>query len=119
MNPSTTSFDVQTVAIWLLAVVMSLLSFLGLNLWNDVKAIKEKWITREEFKQGLEKMAVERDQKHSENTGNFRRLEDKIDSSDQRQNETAISIEQRLGQILVEVAKKQPQRHDGPDRRRY
>lgn len=102
---------------------MTLLSFLGFNLWNDVKLIKEKWITREEFAKGLQDMTTaaerERDKKHVENTGNFRRLEDKIDRSEECRNESAIALEQRLGEILVEVAKGKPQRHDGPDRRRY
>lgn len=119
MNPPTNSFDFQVAAIWLLGVVMSLLSFLGLNLWTDVKSLKEKLITRDEFNTGLDKISHERDVKHTENTGNFRRLEEKIDCADQRQNETAVSIERRLGEILVEVAKARPQRHDGPERRRY
>lgn len=102
---------------------MTLLSFLGLNLWNDVKFIKERWITREEFNKGLAEMAAkaekERDEKHLENTGNFRRLEQKIDRSEECRNENAVAIEKRLGEILVRVVEGKPQRHDGPERRRY
>jgi len=122
VNPPTT-LDYQAIALWSLGAVMTLLSFLGFNLWTDVKLIKEKWITRDEFAKGLQDMTKaaesERDKKHVENTGNFRRLEEKIDRSEVCRNENSLAIEKRLGEILVKVAENKPQRHDGPDRRRY
>lgn len=125
MNPSPSAFDYQTIALWLLGGFMTLLSFLGFNLWTDVKLIKEKWITREEFNDGLKNMTAvaerERDKKHVENTGNFRRLEEKIDRAEDCRNENAVALETRLGEILVKIAENQyPKRRDGgPERRRY
>lgn len=99
---------------------MTLLSFLGFNLWKDVREIKDKWITRDEFNQGLEKSNAERDKKHLENTGNFRRVEEKIERSDARNSDSAIAIEKRIGDVLVKIAEiRPPQRKDGPERRRY
>lgn len=118
--------DYQTIAITSLSVVMGLLSFLGLRVWNDVQTtkeqvqlIKEKWVTKDEFNASNKANREERDSKHLENTGNFRRLEDKIEKADQRHSTSAVAIEKRLGDILVEVAKSRPQRQDGPERRRY
>lgn len=123
MNPSNGQLDYQTIALVALGAVMSLLSFFGINLWNDVRMIKEKWITREEFKEALDTSsaasAKERDSKHLENTGNFRRLEERIAHSDERHFESAVAIEKRLGEMVATVAQlRPPQRQDGPERRR-
>lgn len=106
---------------------MSLLSFFGLRLWNDVQAtkeqvqvIKEKWVTKEEFSASNKANKEERDGKHEENTGNFRRLEEKIETADERHHQSAMAIEKRIGQVFVKIAElRPPQRTDGPDRRRY
>lgn len=123
MNPPTsqTPIDFQAIAIAVGYLLMGVLSFLGIRLWDDVRTIKEKWITREEYNKGTAEAKVERDTKHIENTGNFRRLEDKLDDLDQKQNTAAVAIEQRLGEIRLLIEKiRPPQRADGgPERRRY
>jgi hypothetical protein len=97
---------------------MSLLSFFGISLWNDVRDMKQRWITREEFNAGLEGMKGERDVKHSENTGNFRRLEEKIQRADDRHYESSLAIEQRLGELAERIAKLRPHRPGGAPERR-
>lgn len=120
MTPNGAGIDYQAIAIAAGYLVMGLLSFLGINLWNDVRTIKEKWITREEFKQEMGTSNAERDKKHLENTGNFRRIDEKLDRLDQQHNQNAVHIEKRLGEVLVQIEKtRPPQRADGPERRRY
>ena len=117
MNPPV-SIDFQTIALWSLGVLMGLLSFLGVHLWNDVRMIKEKWITRDEFNDAQDASKAERDAKHLENTGNFRRVEEKIERSDERHYKSSVAIEKRMGDIAERIAKLRPHRHDGgPERR--
>jgi len=115
--------DWQTIATVAGYIIMAILGFLGARLWNDVRLIKENWITRKDLDEAMARSDAERDSRHNENTGNFRRLEDKFDERlqhlENRQNETAVTIEKSIGQVLVEVAKiprGQP-RTDGPERR--
>lgn len=123
MNAAPAGPDWQTIATVTGYIIMAILGFLGARLWNDVRLIKENWITRKDLQDAMEKSDAERDTRHIENTGNFRRLEDKFDEKlqhlENRQNETAVSIEKSIGEVLVEVAKIRPPRTDGPERRRF
>lgn len=118
--PTTTGIDFETIALWLGGLLMSIMSFFGTRLWNDVRNMKENWITREEYNKGIADSKLERDNKHLENTGNFRRMDAKLDRLEQTQHESAVTIEKRLGEVLVHIEKmRPPHRTDGPDRRRY
>lgn len=99
---------------------MGLLSFFGGILWKDVRELKEDRITRQHLNEAIAKSDAERDSRHMENTGNFRRLEEKLDQVEARHNESAVAIEKRIGEVLVEVAKipRPSHRPDGPERRR-
>lgn len=100
--------------------LMGLLSWMGSLLWKDVRHIKDKWITKEDFHTYKTEQTAERDKKHTENVGNFRRLEDKFDAVEKTQHETALAIEKRLGEMLlkIEQIRPYPMRADGPERRR-
>ena len=110
---------------------MGLLSFFGAILWKDVQDLKEKRITREDLDAAQAKSDAQRDERHLENTGNFRRLEEntsgnfrrleeKLDQVESAHHKSTLAIEKRIGEVLVEVAKiRHPQRTDGPERRRF
>lgn len=132
MSSPAADIDYRTIAQILGYVLMAIMGFLGTILWKDVREIKEKWITRDDLNASQAKSDAQRDARHVENTGNFRqlevqtsdnfrRLEQKLQQVEDRHNKSALAISERIGQVLVEVAKLQarPQRQDGPDRRRY
>jgi hypothetical protein len=120
MNPADPTIDYRLIAQLLGYVLMGVLSFFGTLLWKDVRLIKEKWITRDDFNDAMARSNVERDLKHNENTGSFRRLEEKLEQVEQRHHNTSLSIEQRLGEVLVKIAEiRPPPRPDGPERRRF
>lgn len=100
--------------------LMGLLSFMGSLLWKDVRHIKDKWITKEDFQQYRSEQTEERDKKHEENKGNFRRLEERFLAVERSHHDSAIALEQRLGELLVKIAelRSYPTRADGPERRR-
>lgn len=96
--------DISTGLWW---AFTGLLTFFGGFLWQDVQKLKSSWITREEF-----------NAKHGENTGNFRRVEDRLQASDERQHAESMAVERRLGEVLTRIAELRPRpREDGPERR--
>ena len=109
---------------------MGVLSFFGAIMWKDVREMRQNRITRADLEAATEKANVERAEKHVETMGNFRRLEDqttdnfrrleeKLEQVEDGHHKSALAIEQRIGQVLVEVAKIRPHRTDGPERRRF
>lgn len=119
MNPPSSAPDWQAIATVLGYLLMGIMSFFGAILWKDVQELRENRVTRADLDAAITKSNTERDNKHHENTGNFRRLDEKLDYIEQRHNDSALKIEQRIGQVLVEVAKLRPHRPDGPERRHY
>jgi hypothetical protein len=120
-----TGLDLTTVIAWLGAFIVSILSFLGAYLWNDVQELKKKMITSDELKEELRKVeqmigGVEevQEDRHSENTGNFKRIDHRLTQQDAMAASTAISVEKRLGEILVKIAELRPAPPNGHERRR-
>lgn len=116
--------DWKTVAGWLGWILSVLLSGLGVRIWNQVQDLKDelrtKLVTRQEFEESNATTTLEHNSKHQENTGNFRRLENKIDASEQVRHAEAIAMERRLGELatLIAAIPKVPPRQEGPERRR-
>jgi hypothetical protein len=97
-------------------IFMSLLSVLAAKLWRDVEKLKDQQLTRQDFDSKVEKMELERDKRHIENSGRFERL-------DARHFEGALAIEKRLGELAIKIAELRPQPPQPPpgqvERRRY
>lgn len=128
----------KEIAAWLGWALTALLSTLGVRVWNQVQSLKdelktseeklqanlisrtEHLITRSEFERAMAATDAERDKKHVENTGNFRRLDDRMTADAERRHSESISIEKRLGEVLTKIAELKPApptRQEGPERR--
>jgi hypothetical protein len=96
-------------------LLMALLSFLSLKLWNDVETLKRTSITKDAFDAKMDEVKAEigtnkleakidRDARASESTGNFRRLEDLIRESTSSWNSDYREISGKLTSMQVTQA---------------
>lgn len=89
-------------------LLMALLSFLSLKLWNDVDYLKKTHIAKPDFDKAIADLKAEtkaeRDSKHTENTGNFKRLEDLITKNHDLWNRDYREISSNLAQVRITQA---------------
>lgn len=133
----------KSVAAWLGWALTGLLSFFGLRFYNqvqgfqaqidavkkelaakvetvatDVTELKGSLITRDEFNDTIAGLNDDRERRHQDTNGNFRRLEDRLTVATDRQHEESLRVEQRLGDVLAKIAELRLQRRqEGPERR--
>lgn len=118
----------KSIALWLGWVLSIVFGFLAKYMWGrmtefraevqgfrgEVQAVKEEvatLITRVEFN------SVNAENK-ADRTDNFIRLNDQIAAGNERHAALALTIEQRLGDVLVKIAELRPtRRQEGPERR--
>lgn len=93
---------------WLGYLLMGVLSFFSLKLWNDVDHLKKTHISKQDFDKALTDLKaetrMERDQKHTENTGNFKRLEDLLTKNHDLWNRDYREISANLAQVRITQA---------------
>lgn len=117
MNVDFPNILLQVVA-WLGALIMALLSFLGVRLYNDVRHMKENWVSKADLEEELGKVRVEQNGRHTSNGRKFDAVNKSLGELVSTTNRTAVTIERRIGEVRELVASLRPHPPAGQVERR-
>lgn len=103
---------------WLGWALMGILSFLGLRLYNDVRQLKENWVSKDHLHEELVKVREEQSERHSSNGRKFERLNKSVDALVRETNGVSVMVERRIGEVRELVASLRPDPPPGQIERR-
>lgn len=103
---------------WLGWALVAVLSFLGIRMYNDVRHMKENWVSKADLAGELEKVQLRQDERHTTNTTNFEHVNAALSVLVTSTNHMAVMFERRIGEVLTKVASLHPVPPPGQRERR-
>lgn len=107
----------QVVA-WLGWALVGILTFFGARTYNDVRHVKEHWVSKADLKEELAKIRTEQSGRHTSNGRKFDRLNSSIGELVQATNDAAVMVERRIGEMRELIASLRPAPPPGQTERR-
>lgn len=106
------------IAGWLGWGLVGVLSFLGLRMYNDIRDMKENWVSKQDLQDELAKVRTEQAGRHTSNGRKFERLNTSIGELVDATHDTAVLVERRIGEVRELVASLRPHPPAGQTERR-
>lgn len=106
------------IAGWLGWALVAILSFLGLRMYNDVRHLKENWVSKKDLHEELTKIRAEQAGRHTSNGRKFERVNTTLGELVQTTNDTAVMVERRIGEVRELIASLRPDPPPGQTERR-
>lgn len=98
--------------------LVGLLSFLGVRMYNDVRHLKENWVSKKDLQDELAKVRAEQAGRHTSNGRKFERVNSTLSELVETTNDTAVMVERRIGEVRELVASLRPNPPAGQSERR-
>jgi hypothetical protein len=106
------------IAGWLGWALVGLLAFLGVRMYNDVRDMKENWVSKTDLQNELAKVRAEQAGRHTSNGRKFERVNTTLGELVQTTSDTAVMVERRIGEVRELVASLRPPPPAGQTERR-
>lgn len=103
---------------WLGWALVAVLSFLGLRMYNDVRNMKENWVSKDDLADELAKVQLRQDERHTTNTKNLEHANAALSALVTSTNHMAVMFERRIGEVLTKMASLRPVPPPGQHERR-
>lgn len=106
------------IAGWLGWALVAILGFLSVRLYNDVRHMKENWVSKKDLQDELAKVRNEQSGRHTSNGRKFERLNNSMTELTQATHAAAVAVERRIGEVRELVASLRPAPPPGQTERR-
>lgn len=106
------------IAGWLGWLLVAVLGFLSVRMYNDVRHMKENWVSKKDLQDELAKVRAEQAGRHTSNGRKFERLNMSLGELVQSNHDTAVLVERRIGEVRELVASLRPAPPPGQTERR-
>lgn len=106
------------IAGWLGWALVAILGFLAVRLYNDVRHMKENWVSKKDLQHELAKVRNEQSGRHTSNGRKFERLNNSMTELTQATHDAAVAVERRIGEVRELVASLRPAPPPGQTERR-